>query len=84
MDAREGKSGTWMCRTINYEDVPDYRLSAKIDISAHKCYDKASERRISAVGDKSPKKDVKAPKKDIKEKRRVKQEKQATKKNISA
>jgi hypothetical protein len=31
-----------------------------------------------AMGDKSPKKEVKAPKKDIKEKRRDKQEKKAS------
>jgi hypothetical protein len=36
-------------------------------------------RRISAMGDKSPKKEVKAPKKDIKEKRKEKQEKQSGK-----
>ena len=38
-----------------------------------------SDRRVSAMGDKSPKKEVKAPKKDIKEKRREKSEKKATK-----
>lgn len=33
---------------------------------------------VSAMGDKSPKKEVKAPKKDIKEKRKEKKEKKAS------
>jgi hypothetical protein len=38
---------------------------------------------ISAMGDKSPKKEVKAPKKDIKEKRKEKQDKKAGKGGFS-